>query len=52
MVAVRRGPLLFQGFLLPRLPLFIYHMTSGSLKESSEKLLDALSRFLAFFRNL
>jgi hypothetical protein len=42
MVAVRRGPFLFQGFLLPRLPLFIYHMTSGSLKESSEKLLDAL----------
>jgi len=52
MVAVRRGLFLFQGFLFPRLPLFIYHMTSGSLKESSEKLLDALLRLLAFFRNL
>jgi hypothetical protein len=32
MVAVRRGPTLFQGFLFPRFPLFIYHVTSRSLK--------------------
>jgi hypothetical protein len=42
MVVVRRGSILFQSFLLPHFSLFIYHVTSGSLKESSEKLLDAL----------
>jgi hypothetical protein len=38
--------------LLHSFPSSIHHRTSNSLKESSEKLLNALLRFLAFFRNL
>jgi hypothetical protein len=52
MITIGGGFLFLDDLWLPHFPFSIRHRTFNSLKESPEKLLNALLRFLDLFRNL